>query len=94
VGVAVNVGRGRECRESLVIHGHLTPVRSEGRTGGATAGPDEERDETLEVPADKEGSHPARPAIAFQHHTQAGNRERIRSFPASIKRTRCGQDAV
>ncbi len=46
---------------------------------------DEERDESIEVPADKEGTHPARPAVKFEHHRQEGNREVVRKFPTNLK---------
>ena len=41
---------------------------------------DDERDDTLEVPRDKEG-HPAHPAIVFQHHAQRDKQAVVRGLP-------------
>jgi hypothetical protein len=66
-------------------YGITTSVLAGGNAPEKPAEPDEEQDETLEVPANKDGKEPARPEIRFQNHRQEGNREVVRGLPANLK---------
>lgn len=73
----------------------MTVQRSEGITTSlfavtepeedAPEQPDEDHDEIIEA-----GSHPARPAVSFQHHRQEGNREHVRGLPPNLKTSPLG----
>ena len=45
----------------------------------------EEHDGSVELPADKEGRHPARPSVKFTEHRQQHNREQTRGLPPNLK---------